>query len=59
MVVQLIWVVVGCGGDGQWWLSMLLWQWILVVGGCTIDVVADNGEKIIYCLMYSKYYFNV
>ena len=59
MVVQLIWVVVGCGGDSQWWLLMLLWQWILVVGGCTIDVVADNGEKIIYYLMYSKYYFNV
>ena len=59
MVVQLIWVVVGCEGDGQWWLSMLLWQWILVVGGCTIDVIADNGEEIIYYLMYSKYYFNV
>ena len=39
-----------CYGNGYWWL---------VVGGCTIDVVADNGEKIIYYLMYSKYYFNV
>ena len=48
-------VVVGCGGDGRWWLLVLLWQWILVAGGCAVDVVAvvdDNGEKIIY-------YFNV
>ena len=48
-------VVVGCGGDGQWWLSVLLQQWILVASGCVIDVVAaidDNGEEIIY-------YFNV
>ena len=32
---------------------MLLRQWILVAGGCAVDVVAvvvvdDNGEKIIY-----------
>ena len=47
VVVQLIWVVVGCGlwavtmavvvlgcgGDGQWWLSVLLRQWILVASG--------------------------
>ena len=68
VVVQLIWVVVGCGlwtmtvavvvgcgGDGRWWLLVLLWQWILVAGGCAVDVVAvvdDNGEEIIY-------YFNV
>ena len=68
VVVQLIWVVVGCGlwavtvvvlvgcgGDGRWWLSVLLRQWILVVGGCAVDVVAvvdDNEEEIIY-------YFNV
>ena len=48
-------LAVGCRGDGPWWLSVLLWQWILVVGGCAVDVVAvvdDNGEKIIY-------YFNV
>ena len=46
-MVQLIWVVVGyglwavtvamvvvgCRDDGWWWLSMLLQQWILVVGG--------------------------
>ena len=65
-MVQLIWVVVGyglwavtmamvvvdCGGDGRWWLSVLLEQWILVVGGCAVDVVADNGEEIMY-------YFNV
>ena len=65
-MVQLIWVVVGyglwavtvamvvvgCGGDGRWWLSVLLQQWILVVGGCAVDVVDDNGEEIIY-------YFNV
>ena len=34
---------------------MLLRQWILVAGGCVVDVVAvvaDNGEEIIY-------YFNV
>ena len=36
---------------------MLLRQWILVAGGCAVDVVVvavvdDNGEKIIY-------YFNV
>ena len=53
VVVQLIWVVVGCGlwvvtvavvvgcgGDGRWWLLVLLWQCILTVGGCVIDVVA-------------------
>ena len=65
-MVQLIWVVVGYGlwavtvamvvvgyrGDGRWWLSVLLQQWILVVGGCVVDVVDDNGEEIIY-------YFNV
>ena len=65
-MVQLIWVVVGyglwavtvamvvvgCGGDGRWWLSVLLQQWILVVGGCVVNVVDDNGEEIIY-------YFNV
>ena len=47
-------VVVGCGGDGRWWLLVLLWQWILVAGGCAVDVavVDDNGEEIIY-------YFNV
>ena len=48
-------LVVGCGVDGQWWLSVLLRQWILVAGGCVVDVVAvvaDNGEEIIY-------YFNV
>jgi len=47
VVVQLIWVVVGCGlwavtmavvvvgygGDGRWWLSVLLRQWILVASG--------------------------
>ena len=27
---------------------MLLQQWILVVGGCAIDVVDDNGKEIIY-----------
>ena len=58
-MVQLIWVVVGCGlwavtvavvvgygGDGRWWLSVLLPQWIFVAGGCVVDVVAvvdDNG----------------
>ena len=55
-------VVVGCGGDVRWWLSVLLWQWILVAGGCVVDVVAvvdDNGKEIIYILMCSKYYFNV
>ena len=39
-------VVMGCGGDGQWWLSVLLPQWIFVAGGCAVDVVAvvdDNG----------------
>ena len=44
-------VVVGCGGDVRRWLSVLLWQWILVAGGCVVDVVAvvdDNGEAIIY-----------
>ena len=48
-------MVVGCGGDGRWWLSVLLRQWILVASGCVVDVVAvvdDNGEEIIY-------YFNV
>ena len=58
-MVQLIWVVVGCGlwavtvavvvrygGDGRWWLSVLLPQWIFVAGSCAVDVVAvvdDNG----------------
>ena len=32
-VVTVAVVVVGCGGDGRWWLSVLLQQWILVVGG--------------------------
>ena len=61
MVVQLIWVVVryelwavtvavvvGCGGDGRWWLSVLLPQWIFVVGGCAVDVIVvvdDNGGE--------------
>ena len=48
-------LVVGYGVDGQWWLSVLLRRWILVAGGCVVDVVAvvaDNGEEIIY-------YFNV
>ena len=36
-------VVMGCGGDGQWWLSVLLPQWIFVAGGCAVDVVDDNG----------------
>ena len=39
----------------QWWLSMLLQQWILVAGGYAVDIVAvvdNNGEEIIY-------YFNV
>ena len=45
-------LVLGYGVDGQWWLSVLLRQWILVAGGCVVDVVADNGEEIIY-------YFNV
>ena len=34
---------------------MLLRQWILVAGGCAVNVIAvvdDNGEEIIY-------YFNV
>ena len=34
---------------------MLFGQWILVAGGCAVDVVVgvdDNGEEIIY-------YFNV
>ena len=33
-------VVVGYGGDGRWWLSVLLLQWIFVAGGCAVD---DNG----------------
>ena len=48
-------VVVGYGGDGRWWLSVLLLQWIFVAGGYAVDVVAvvdNNGEEIIY-------YFNV
>ena len=49
-------MVVGCGADGRWWLSVLLQLWILVVGGCSIDVVVvvvdNNGEEIVY-------YFNV
>ena len=61
VVVQLIWVmvgcglcamtvavVVGCGGDGRWWLSVLLPQWIFVVGGCAVDVIVvvdDNGGE--------------
>ena len=31
--VTVAMVVVGCRDDGWWWLSMLLQQWILVVGG--------------------------
>ena len=42
-----------CGG---WFaVEVLLWQWILVVSGCVVDVVVvvdDNGKEIIY-------YFNV
>ena len=49
-----IWVdlilVSNCGG---WFaVEVLLRQWILVAGGCAVDVVAvvnDNGEKILYC----------
>ena len=41
---------------GCWFaIKVLLRQWILVIGGCIVDVVAivdDNGEEIIY-------YFNV
>ena len=66
VVVQLIWVVVGCRGDGRWWLSVLLPQWIFVAGGCAVVVVVvvvvdddDDGEELIYYLMCSKYYFNV
>ena len=52
-----IWVdlilVSNCGG---WFaVEVLLRQWILVAGGCAVDVVAvvdDNGNEIIY-------YFNV
>ena len=36
-------------------VEVLLWQWILMAGGCAVDVVVgvdDNGEEIIY-------YFNV
>ena len=36
-------------------VEVLFGQWILVAGGCAVDVVAvvdDNGEEIIY-------YFNV
>ena len=42
-----------CGG---WFaVEVLLRQWILVAGGCAVNVIAvvdDNGEEIIY-------YFNV
>ena len=41
--------------DGWFVVELLLRQWILVAGGCVVDVVAvvdDNGEEIIY-------YFNV
>ena len=37
-----------CGG---WFaVEVLLWQWILVAGGCAVDVVVvdDNREEIIY-----------
>ena len=59
-MVQLIWVVVryelwavtvavvvGYGDDGRWWLSVLLPQWIFMVGGCAVDVVVinDNGGE--------------
>ena len=52
-----IWVdlilVSNCGG---WFaVEVLLRQWILVAGGCAVDVVVvvdDNGNEIIY-------YFNV
>ena len=42
-----IWVdlilVSNCGG---WFVvKVLLRQWILVAGGCAVDVVADNGER--------------
>ena len=40
--------------DGWFVVELLLRQWILVAGGCAVDVVVvdDNGEEIIY-------YFNV
>ena len=45
-------MVVGCGADGRWWLSVLLQLWILVVGGCAIDVVAVavvvDGDNILF-----------
>ena len=49
-----IWVdlilVSNCGG---WFaVEVLLRQWILVAGGCAVDVVDDNGGGDIY-------YFNV
>ena len=51
-LVDLI-LVSNCGG---WFVvEVLLRQWILVAGGCAVDVVAivdDNGNEIIY-------YFNV
>ena len=38
--------------SGGWFaVKVLLRQWILVVGGCAVDVViavVDNGEEIIY-----------
>ena len=42
-----IWVdlilVSNCGG---WFVvEVLLRQWILVAGGCAVNVVADNGER--------------
>ena len=44
-------MVVGCGADGRWWLSVLLQLWILVVGGCAIDVVVVvvvDGDNILF-----------
>ena len=41
-------MVVGCGVDGRWWLSVLLQLWILVVGGCAVDVVVVVGDNILF-----------
>ena len=43
-------MVVGCGADGRWWLSVLLQLWILVVGGSAVDVVVVvvDGDNILF-----------
>ena len=43
-------MVVGCGADGRWWLSVLLQLWILVVDGCAVDVVVVvvDGDNILF-----------